>query len=304
MRRRLWCALVVPLAAAGCELTEVTVAEVQDSVIAEVILVAGPGPQRAMLHRTRGTGADNRVPGASVEVRDARGRTLQFQPAPVSDCIDVPPDSAATVGSCYASPVEAPLDIAAGGTYELRVVLQNGGVLTGTTTLPGTFALTSPAVTPCAIPADTTIELRWTQAADAWAYIAESSITGIRAALADRGVEVRKDPLRLFGLAVSRADTSIVFPGEFGLFDRADTDVAAALLALRRGLPPGVTARIVIAATERNYVNWARGGQFNPSGIVRVPSVRGAGSGVFGGIVAHEITLSTRPGSGLPACLR
>lgn len=297
-----WCAALVM--ASACELTEVTVAAVEDSVIAEVILVAGPGPQRALLHRTRGVGADAGVAGADIEVRDAAGRALRFQPASAGDCIDLPDDARTAAGSCYTSPAAAVFDVVPGATYTLRISLAGGGVLTATTTLPADFVVTAPASAACAMPPDTAIELRWTTAGDAWAYIAETSLAGIRPALAARGVTVSKEPLRLFGLAVSRADTTLVFPGDFGLFDRADEDVANALIAIRRGLPPGVTATVIIAAAERNYVNWARGGQFNPSGIVRVPSIRGAGTGVFAGLVARELTLTTRPGSPLPACLR
>ena len=273
-------------------------------MIAEVILVAGPGPQRALLHRAHGAGEDTRVAGADIEVRDAAGRVLPFQPAPAEDCIDLPADAGTVPGSCYVSPAGGAFEVMPGGTYNLRIALANGGVLTATTTLPADFVVTSPAHAACAIPPDTVIELRWTTAADTWAYIAETSLAGIRTALATRGITVNKDPLRLFGLAISREDTTLVFPGDFGLFDRADEEVAGALLAIRRGLPPGVTATVVIAAAERNYVNWARGGQFNPSGFVRVPSIRGAGSGVFAGIVPRELMLSTRSESALPACLR
>jgi hypothetical protein len=59
---------------------------------------------------------------------------------------------------------------------------------------------------------------------------------------------------------------------------------------------------VVVAAADRNYVNWVRGGNFNPSGLVRVPSVRGDGTGVFGSIVAKTVVLTTVPESTAPAC--
>ncbi|MCI0436001.1 MAG: hypothetical protein L0271_20530 [Gemmatimonadetes bacterium] len=295
-------AACAPALIAGCELTEITLASVEDAVIAEVVLVAGPGPQHALLHRTRGASSEARVPGATVEVRNAAGRTMRFVETGLSECVD--PEASFVPGSCYIAFPGEGFAVLPGATYDLRVVLPDGGIMTGTTKLPGDFTVTAPAVAACAIPADTTLELSWTSSADTWATIAETSLAGIRSALADRGVVLENDPLRLFGLAISRSDTTIAFPGEFGLFDRAESDIADALLAIRRGLPPGVTATIIIAASERNYVNWARGGQFNPSGLIRVPSIRGAGTGVFAGIVAKELTISTVPGAALPDCLQ
>lgn len=48
-----------------------------------------------------------------------------------------------------------------------------------------------------------------------------------------------------------------------------------------------------IAAGDRNYVNWLRGGRFNPSGMIRVPSVHGDGTGVFGSVASTRRLLIT-----------
>jgi hypothetical protein len=40
-------------------------------------------------------------------------------------------------------------------------------------------------------------------------------------------------------------------------------------------------------------VNWVRGGSFNPSGTVRVPSISGGGTGVFGSLVTRTVRLHT-----------
>ena len=53
------------------------------------------------------------------------------------------------------------------------------------------------------------------------------------------------------------------------------------------GLPDGVAAEVSITAVDRNFVNWARGGNFNPSGQVRVPSLFGEGTGVFGSTIGR-----------------
>ena len=85
----------------------------------------------------------------------------------------------------------------------------------------------------------------------------------------------------------------------------ADHLAAGADLAIRLqgGLPAGSTAELAITAVDRNYVNWARGGNFNPSGQVRIPSLSGDGTGVFGSTVGRgfDILVTDRP-SGLPAC--
>lgn len=89
-------------------------------------------------------------------------------------------------------------------------------------------------------------------------------------------------------------------PNELGAFDRftPDRDVA---LSLQQGLPTGAAADIVIAAGDRKYVNRVRGGNFNPSGQVRVPSITGDGTGVFGSPVAERVTILSET-TGYPAC--
>ena len=60
-----------------------------------------------------------------------------------------------------------------------------------------------------------------------------------------------------------------------------------------------------IAAADRNYVNWVRGGNFNPSGQVRVPSVRGDGTGVFAATVVRSLRVFAAPPGApydLPLC--
>ncbi|NIP79411.1 MAG: hypothetical protein GWM90_09430 [Gemmatimonadetes bacterium] len=77
-----------------------------------------------------------------------------------------------------------------------------------------------------------------------------------------------------------------------------DRDVA---LVLQRGLPTGAAADIVVAVGDQNYVNWVRGGNFNPSGQVRVPGITGDGTGVFGSLVAERVPILSDT-TGYPAC--
>lgn len=291
--------MVCLLGSAACELQEVTLAEPQDLVIAEVVLRAGASRQLAMLHRTHGS--EQGVPDARIEVLDDEGGSFVLLPAADSLCL-LPSDSAgARASTCYAghTPVNA---VRADAAYDLLVELPGGGLLTGSTTLPGDFTLLQPAPGTCRLSPGETLDLAWSPADRTWAYIVETLLTGIRAPLAQRGIMIEQDSLRLLGLAVARNDTTILFPTEFGLFERFDPELTDALVLLQQGLLDGVDADIVIGAADRNWVNWARGGNFNPSGFVQVPSVFGDGTGVFGSVVARTLRVTTRPDATLPSC--
>jgi hypothetical protein len=284
--------LPIALLLPGCSLTETTLADAQDTVILELVLRAGdPDDQRAFLYRSVGTGLTTGVSGATIEVSDAQGRVMTFAETAPRQCIssDVmgPLD-----GTCYIE-VRGSFEVRPGETYGLRATLRDGGIITGRTTVPGEFDIVRPVTDVCRLEPDREIELRWSMADGAWVYVAEADLGGLATALEPRGIELAEEPLRLLGLAISREDTTLTFPGEFGLFDRADPAVADALLAIRDGLPAGVRAGVVVAAADRNYVNWVRGGNFNPSGLVRVPSVSGAGTGLFGSVVVRPLVLTT-----------
>ena len=295
-------ATVAAVFMAGCELQEVQVAEPEDVVVAEITLRAGATSQLAFLHRTRGvTGLPETVDSATIEVRNATGNVLRFLPAPDTTCVTPRNDTATgTRGSCYASPLNA-MQILPGATYTLSIRLTDGRTMTGSTSVPADFRMIRPNTLLCSVPEFTPIELRWTRSENAWVYANETNLRNIRAALMPHNVTVDKDPLRLFGLAISNTDTTIVFPGEFGVFDRGDEDLTEALALMQRGLPRGVIADVVIAAADRNYVNWERGGNFNPSGPVRVPSIRGDGTGVFGSIVPKTFQIRVAV-TGQPPC--
>jgi hypothetical protein len=60
-------------------------------------------------------------------------------------------------------------------------------------------------------------------------------------------------------------------------------------------MPAGTAARVTVSAVDRNYVNWVRGGNFNPSGTVRIPSVEGDGTGFFGTSVTRWVDFLINP---------
>jgi hypothetical protein len=290
---------LLPLTVAACTLTEVTLADPAELVVAEIVLRAGESTQEAFLHRTLTDGGVLAESGARIVVTNARGEEMIFSEASPQLCLDDAPEDA-TIGTCY-SARNLPFPILQSSTYSVRIDLAGGGTLTGQTTVPGDFSILTPAPLMCHLDADRTIEIRWTRSDGSWVYVSETKIAGLRAALSKRGVTLEDEPARFLGLSISADDTTLLFPSELGLFDRADPALADALLSIRDGLPADVSAEFVVAAADRNYVNWVRGGQFNPSGIVQVPSLQGAGTGVFGSIVLERRMLLTTQAA-LPAC--
>lgn len=316
MSRRPLAPLVLAALLAGCELTEVSLAEPERQVVAEAFVRLSvrrgldPRPSPAplitvFLHHTLGaTGTSGPVPDARVVVaRPSDGLAITLEPTALGECVITVPVS--STGTCYGVRVATPEleKLGPGDRLTLRIELQDGGVLTSETVIPGRFELLSVRDgTACALPPLTGTEIVWSRSVGAWAYIADTYIFGL-AALFPPPAEPVDDPLFLFGLSVSAQDTAIAFPREFGVFARGELNRDLALL-LQQGLPAEAAALITVAAVDRNWVNWARGGNFNPSGQVRVPSVRGDGTGVFGSGVlrAFRVEVGSPAGPNLPAC--
>ncbi len=306
-RRARWPLLVLLLGAgaAGCQLREVTLAQPADVVVAEAVLEAGANVQFAWLHRTLG-GDSLRVSGANVQVTSAYGSLIAFREVPAGECVDSSRTFApGRAGSCYAAATR-PEDVLPGARYTLTVVTADGRRLSGTTTVPGPFRLTRPASLSgpgepgCVLAPHTLLPLVWTRSSGTWIYVSEARMTHVRRALDPNAPD--DSPLDVQGFSVSAQDTTIVFPSEFGLFQRADSLDAPVLRALQTGLPAGVFATVMIAAADANYVNWVRRGSFNPSGAVQIPSVRGDGTGMFGSVAPVRFDLTSTPTPTLPAC--
>lgn len=301
--------VIATLAAGACELEEITVVEVEEVVIAEVYanVAADPADNEilAFLHQTVGSedvdAAEAALVAAVVTVRrPADGLVVELRNASISDCVeeereDIP-------GACFLADSVGAARVRPGDLLELDVELVDGARLHSGSRVPGAFELVGIPGS-CRLEPDTVMPLRWTRSEGAWAYVNETAISGLPDALRAEGIVVEDDPLYLLGLSISDSDTTIAFPSEFGVFNRFDLDQDLAV-RLQRGIPAGATAEITITAVDRNYVNWARGGNFNPSGQVRVPSLRGDGSGVFGTTV-HRRILVVAAGSappGTPVC--
>ena len=311
-------ALLVLLAGAsilgGCELTEVTVTESDDVVIAEAQLTInqhGDGGTSlsvyTYLHRTLSGQRPDEVEGAVVRVSGESAVVHLAAADSGGVCLDLREDEddeevvEVDVGSCYRASV-APSPFSPGEVLELEVVLPEGGTLTGVSLVPDAFEFIGLTHEDghCRIEPDTNYRFRWTEAAGTWSYLSDTWIEGLPAALAGRDIEV-PDSLYLTGFAIGEKDTDILFPGEYGLFDLGEQADADLLRILDDGLPGGAWGEVAFAATDRNWVNWARGGNFNPSGIIRIPSVFGDGTGFFGTATQRQLNVIAAPdGPGMP----
>lgn len=289
----------------GCELSEVTVSQPADVLVAEIYLrvVEDQGEVLAILHWSSGREVQ---PTTQAEILFQRGDGAQVIIPPVAQrqCLDevLPEDFFL---ACFRlAPGRGGDFIRPGERYDVSVALPTGERLEGRTLVPGDFQLVSPALDGriCRLPGRTLLPMEWTLSPGVWAYVPEVELSGLREALEPEGIPVESEPLILLGLALSEEDTSIVFPTEFGLFQRF-SDEGKVLLALREGVPPGVRARFTISALDRNSANWSRGGNFNPSGPVRIPSLFGDGTGVVGSTVVRELQVEVEDEGVLPPCL-
>jgi len=298
--------MAAPLFALGCELAEVTTAVPERAVIAEIFIeIEEPEAQVfAILHQTIGH-QRSPVEGAEIWIGPSGVAPRRLSSRAPAVCVDgdTPAELAIT---CQVLSVESATNfLRAGQRIEVEVRLADGGRIRGATTIPGSFRILQPGGrTPpsCRVPDARVLPLVWGRSAGAWAYLPEAQIFGLQEELALQGIVVPSEPVTLQGLALTEADTTIVFPSQFGLFNRLSDD-RATLLAIQGGLPQRTYAEIVISALDRNAANWLRGGNFNPSGPVRIPSLFGDGTGVFGSIVNRSMLVVVDPLPGLlPLC--
>jgi hypothetical protein len=311
---RMMYGVAAALALAGCTIADVTVAPGEDRLVVEAVLRTDARTQFILLHRAVQSGVAEGERGAEVVVTRGDGVRVQFHESELT-CFSIDPaylDSDTPVeirGTCYASPNTAGRWVNPGATYDLAVRTTRGETAFGRTQVPGDFALRDVPMSrlddqppqPCTLTPHTPLPLTWTRSQGAWGYVAPLRIQGLRNVLPDSFNAA--DPLELVGVSVSAADTSLVLPAEFGVFERFSLNQNL-LRLLQTGLPPGgVSATLVVAAADRNYINGVRGGSFNPSGPVRISSVVGDGVGVFASLVPlHAALIVSPPLNNLPSC--
>jgi len=299
MRR--FATLACALAVTGCELQEVTLAEADPFVVVEAFLVAGDPAPAVALHAS--AGAPELLSTLAGMQLTHETDVSPFTQVLNQECLAIgsslEPESFPGGFACFeAEPVDP---IGPGRLYRFDLLLDDGTTLQGATRVPGQVAFTSDAgdADPCYLAPWTQLELTWESVEGAAAYILDLQAFGVREALEREGIVVEiPDPLIIRGLAIGDSDTTIVLPAEFDLFDRFNLD-AAVLVALQSGMPEGISFNVTLAAVDQNFVNWVRGGDFNPSGLIRAPSLFGdAGTGVLGsmtldflaGVTADEAT--------------
>lgn len=288
----------------GCELTESSLAEPDDVLIAEGYIRVGDGLDQitVFLHWAVGTGSAEALQEASVVIFPEGKPELPLERTSPLSCLrsDTPEE---IEGVCFAPPDQEDGLIEPGERAELQVRLPDGRELQGGTEVPENIQLIRPSSSSfCDLPPLKHVEFLWNSSSGAWAYSAEAELSGLRAALEPQGIVVEEDSVALLGLAVSDSDTTIVFPREFGVFNRFELQQEVAL-ALQGGLPLGSQGVVSVAALDRNYVNWLRGGNFNPSGAVRISSLRGDGIGVLASAVRRFVRVFGAEGGGFSSCL-
>jgi hypothetical protein len=306
------CALALT-GSGGCTIADVTTPPGQDRLVVEAVLRTDRVSQALILYRSVAASEAPPERGAQVVVTRDDGAQFVFREAPDVFCIpDVPNDPGGTLGTCYVSPTELGAWVLPGREYDLRVTTTRGEVARGRTRVPGAFSLVGlpfeerentggePAGT-CRLPPSTLLPVTWTQSRGAWGYISPLLIYGISLHAGAGGFPPVADPLELLGVSVSSSDTTALLPNEFGVFDRFELDQNL-LRFLQGGLPDGVNLVLTISAADRNYINGVRGGSFNPSGQVRIPSVVGDGVGVFGSLVPLTARITVGGRADVPAC--
>jgi hypothetical protein len=297
--------LAAALGSGGCQLDEVSVALPKDVLVAEAFVLVGDGEDQAtaFLHWTLGTRPARDLVRASVVLLVNDTLEVSLEPDGEAECL-MPGSADRVEGACFTASPGSEEAFAPGSRLELEVRLGDELELKGGSVIPQGMSVTRPRLPACALPPGRNLEITWTRSPGAWAYYAETTIWNLRRALEPMGIQAEADSIALVGLAISESDTTIAFPREFGIFNRGVLQQEVAL-ALQQGLPPGAVAEVTVAALDRNWVNWVRGGSFNPSGTVRIPSLRGDGFGVLASAVRRNVAiLGGFPTFTTPSCFR
>ncbi|HEX6748870.1 MAG TPA: hypothetical protein VF092_16345 [Longimicrobium sp.] len=308
--KRAAAAATLAMVAASCDLAEVTTEPGDDVVVVEAVLRTDFPWQQVLLHRAIQGRFAGPVPGATVVVTGPDGAEHRLVER-TSDCFRVDPayarsDSLRVDGSCYTSGGTDTSWVRPGATYDLRVETPRGEVIRGRTHVPGDFVPSIPMSSSvgrfrtCSLAPESTLDVVWTRSPGAASYVGDLRVLGLRNAFRDSGFDV-PEPLELRGLSVSETDTTLVLPTEFGLFERLELDTEL-LAAISHGFPEGVAADFILAAVDLNWVNSVRGGNFNPSGQIRISTVVGDGVGVFGSMTVKRTFIFVQQQSGVPRC--
>ena len=183
------------LPGAGCSLTDVTIAEPDDLLVAEVQVVLTLAADNrnvsltawALLHRTYLFGEAPSLAGAVVKVSADSRRVVRLEEQDsLSSCVGENPflrddeESEPSPGAvCYrAEAARSPF--VPGERLSLEIATPDGRLLTGSSRIPGAFFFTglNHERGRCRMEPDTNYRFRWTAAKDAWAYVADARFEG------------------------------------------------------------------------------------------------------------------------------
>ena len=314
--QRRWPALSALILLGGCELADVAVEPIPDLFVAGVTLVATVDPLESSRVNTHATALVTRfhrqqeqeVPGAHVRVLGESGRVLQFDEVsdPLVTCVTPFPVRNGTrppAGSCHVAFAREAY-FAPGERVMLTVTLPGGGVLTGESRMPGSFAPSDISLENgrCRLDPDSGYRFDWTRSEGSWGYLAEARFAGLGELWS------RESPLYLEVTLRGADKTALAFPRGF-LFELAgDLDSLDLYRALHEGLPEGASAEVAVGAVDRNWANWIRFGAPNSTSageVISVPSVFGDGTGWFGTAVRWRLSVESRHANGdddLPLC--
>jgi len=301
------------LLAGGCTIAEVVEPPTADLLVVEAVLRTDHTQQFVLLHRSVRDEITVGEARAQVVVTGPDGARYEFDQS-LEPCITVDPAYGDFLpeqvgGTCYVSAITGGVWVQPGASYELTVRTVRGEEVRARTTVPGAFTFhdirnssrVDVAAPVCTLSPATALPVRWSTSAGAWGYVAPLTVSGLSEALP--ASYDPPEPLELVGVAVSARDTALMLPAEFGVFERFQENQDL-LRVLQEGLPEGTTARVIVAAADRNYINGVRGGTFNPSGRVRISSVVGDGVGVFGSLTPLTFAVEVGPRRlGVPSCL-
>ena len=311
-------ALLAPLAFGACELAEVEIEPVPDLVVAAVSVVLTIDPVDPSRIDTRAfallaVGGRQRysreleIPGASVTIVGESGRSLRLREVsdPLATCVTPLEIEGRTrtrppAGSCHVAAMPG-AHFAPGERLSLTVELPDGGILRGESRMPGVFTPTGLSLRAggCRLDPDTGYRFNWAHSAGSWAYLAEARLAGLG------DLWPYQESLLLEATLRRDDEPQLAFPRDllFDIFDRWEL-----ARVLHEGLPAGASAEIAVGALDRNWANWVRLGRIELAGEVRIPSVFGDGTGMFGTAVRWKLEVESRaanPQAGdddLPLC--
>jgi len=280
----------------GCEVDWTALDD--ELVVATVTLVLTRDPADsswigtdALAVLVRDSAEYSRVPGASVRITGESGKSLQLFEVPYGEAT-CQSDSTRdlSVGTCYKA--STPSDyFAPGERLSLEIVTPNGGKLNGASTVPHNFLPRGLSARDgrCRLDPETSYRIGWRFAEGVWAHVMEAKFDGLPRSLWPHAVPLY---LRTSWMADAR-EKDKVFPR---VLVEGGVQMNARKVArrLETGLPWGVTAETAAAAVDRNWANWIRPGRYNPNGEVRIPSVFGDGTGMFGTATRWTVTMESR----------